>query len=366
MKQINTFLLWLLWVGMATPSHGSDILESVKKNKVNNIIQWIENWKGQETEEVFVVDINGQTGAVDLLTASVLLQKPDIIDLLIHRKDTFEGLFESWAGSALYHAIERVNTLYAVKLLASGASPNAFCTYCPSIQTPLTLYFLNYASFGNDQLYHLMMANGGDVNAMKGGLAPMHAAVIGTDADLVSELVEKHGGNPMLMTHEGLTPLWFAILHNQSEIADRLVAKGADPHTKTPALQSLLHAALMAKENNDHLIQWVFSHCSPEELVLPSDLSPVGHLLVKHGNMELIRTLVDLGLDLNMMDRWGRNVLFEIIHLPVNQREGMVAFLAKSFELQWENKDGYGKTILDYAKEAKDKHMIQLINKIKK
>jgi ankyrin repeat protein len=363
MKPIKLLLLFLICGGMLWPASASDALEWVRKNKVKKVTEWIEGWHTQETEEVFTLTVDGQTGSVDILSAAVLLGQSDVVQLLIERKDTFKGVFKQWSGQALYHALNKANTRLAVTLLEAGADPNAICTFCNTPQSPLSLYFLNFSTFNRDPLFPLMMAKGGDVNAQRNGPAPIHSAVIGTSAALVSELLHQHQGNPMLMTHEGYFPLWFAIMHNQLEVADTLIAHGVDPNLKTADLKSLLHAAFLADTDQDLLMEWVLQHCLMETLVSPSDLSPLGHLLVRKGKISIIKRLMEAGLDINQMDRWGRNILFEISALPAKQREEMVAFLESLFPLDWRMTDGYGKSVMDYAKEAKDQHMIQLINK---
>lgn len=87
------------------------------------------------------------------------------------------------------------------------------------------------AFFGHASTVRLLLARGADVHAaarndMK--VQPLHAAVAGRNAEAVAAILEREA-NPDARQQAGYTPLMGAAGAGRDDIADLLLARGADP-----------------------------------------------------------------------------------------------------------------------------------------
>ena len=88
-----------------------------------------------------------------------------------------------------------------------------------------------------------LIAQGADINAVHGGLSPLHHAVMLEDVELVVCLIT-NGANPNLKGHYGNTPLHEAALNTNEKkikILDLLLFSGANPNIQNELGQTPLH-----------------------------------------------------------------------------------------------------------------------------
>ena len=170
----------------------------------------------------------------------------------------------------------------------------------------------------------------GDINATQvDGMRALHWAAYHDEADLVNELVER-GASPNIENRYGITPLYLACLNGNEAIVSRLLKAGADPNSsvsggetalmtasrtgKTGAVKALLDAGaeIDAQESRDQTaIMWAAAegHASVVRELLetgadfttPLEYSGYTPLFfaVRNGEHEVTHMLLDAGADIN-------------------------------------------------------------------
>ena len=230
----------------------------------------------------------------------------------------------------------RVGDLESARLLlAAGADPN---DAQPDGVSALVLA----AHSGHGELAALLLDRGADPNALASGYAPLHAAVLRSDLNLVKTLLEHRAdpnlkmtkGTPMRRdttdwnlpaTLIGSTPYLLAARFLEPDIMAALVAGGADPHTTTPngadavMLAAGLGSSRSASRRGIETID--FGKVEPEPLVragveaavrLGGDAraaSPSGdtalHVAASLGYDTVVQLLVDRGAGVSVKNRRG-------------------------------------------------------------
>jgi ankyrin repeat protein len=104
--------------------------------------------------------------------------------------------------------------------------------------------------------------------------AEIHKAVVKGNLNKVAALLKDHPEQLESKNDLGRTPLHLAVIHNELEIADLLLANGADVNARDPDQHTPLIWTL-----------WIFNHD------------------------KMMRLLLAKGADVNLSDRWGMTAL---------------------------------------------------------
>ncbi len=205
-------------------------------------------------------------------------------------------------------------------LLAAGADPN---DTAPAGTSALVVA----AHSGHGALAAMLLDAGADANAAGAGYAPLHAAVLRGDAELVRALLA-HGADPNVrlvrgtryarqgklfaldMAWVGATPFFLAAKFGEGGIMRRLAESGADPHAGLDGgVTPLMAAAGMltggfGRAGKDRRGREMDS--AEMEVALTQDPD---HRSVMGSGIEAVKVAVELGADVNVANATGDTAL---------------------------------------------------------
>jgi uncharacterized protein len=156
-----------------------------------------------------------------------------------------EELLDAGPTLTIFEAAATGQTARVRELLASD--PSLLNAHAPDGFHPLGLAVF----FGNTAVVHVLLDAGADVNlhtreAMK--VAPLHSASAARRADL-AELLLARGANPDARAEAGFTPLHGAAGSGQTDLALVLLKHGADINAKDAAGKTPLGHAVERKHD---------------------------------------------------------------------------------------------------------------------
>ncbi|XP_037096851.1 nuclear factor of kappa light polypeptide gene enhancer in B-cells inhibitor, alpha b [Syngnathus acus] len=160
----------------------------------------------------------------------------------------------------------------------------------------------------------------------------LHLAIIHEVKDYIRTMIELSKNTDFLniQNDQRQTPLHLAVITNQSDVCQRLVADGCDPTLVDDSGDTPLHIA--CRHGNLLCFSVLTQFCRPEHLqTMMAACNYQGqnclHLASLHGFLSLVENLVDLGADVNAKEqRNGRGGL----HLAVDQQNlSLVRLLLK-------------------------------------
>jgi ankyrin repeat protein len=271
--------------------------------------------------------VSRKDGDTPLITA-LRRGHPDMIDYLLS-----QGAAVNATGingvSPLMVAIEQSDSQSVASLLKAGADVKAR----DSLNQKSVLHYLARSQIAahDVEIASVLLASGADVNtADKNGVTPLHVAVMQSnvplknncsdygsgnvncnnksviddnnivigDKDLVSCLLH-HGAQINAHDKMGRTPLLFVLLGNGSgDVADRLVASGAEFVNGVPPLSEAYAAAL--RGNTGIFNEALKRHADIQ--VRDEDGSTVLHAAALSGNLAIARTTMDRGVSVTATD----------------------------------------------------------------
>lgn len=241
-------------------------------------------------------------------------------------------------------------------LLAAGADPN---DAAPSGASPLVVA----AHSGHGRFAAWLLEQGADPNAAGAGYAPLHAAVLRGDAELVSALLD-HGAHPndrlaqgtpharygklyaLEMRLAGATPFLLAAKYGFADVMRRLAAAGADPRAGLEGgVTPLMAAAGMLtpgfiQAGNDRRGRAIDT--AEMELALSQD--PDRRRLMNSG-IDAVKAAVELGADVNAASASGDTAL----HLAAHHGFNSVVRYLVGRGADPNAKNARGQTPLDFA-----------------
>jgi cytohesin len=317
-------ILCLLTLGAPSPARGDQIHEAVFKGDLNRVValltdhpELVEKKDKLGQTPLIVAANHNQLEIAELLLANGAnvnardpkMRTPLILALSVYHHDKMVRLLlakgadvnlaDASSMTALTFAVKQGQIDDAKILIANDANVNVASGFSP-------LYF---AVLGHRaEMVELLLANGANVNYEMGGHTVVYWAKDTSDHK-IEELLEKYGGHELLGAKSpggdeiykavikgdlnkvaallkdhrdvlenrnsmGQTPLSEAVSHNQLEIAELLLANGADVNARdanghTPLIQTM----------------WVYNHD------------------------KMVRLLLAKGADVNMADKWSMTAL---------------------------------------------------------
>lgn len=147
---------------------------------------------------------------------------------------------------------------------------------------------------GNIELVKILLKNGASVNhgTLREDVSPLDFAVTNKKIPVV-KLLLKAGANINRRDKAGYTAFHRAIVENQYDLVKLLLAAGANPFSKGPDDASVVEIA-----DNQRMKKLLKTYISQLQGQLFS--------AVKHGDIELIKLLVNQGADVNCMYEHGK------------------------------------------------------------
>ncbi|MDA1372312.1 MAG: ankyrin repeat domain-containing protein [Proteobacteria bacterium] len=187
------------------------------------------------------------------------------------------------------------------------------------------------AHSGHGQLAEFLLANGADPNAAEAGYTALHAAVLRSQVNLVKALLAKGADLNALIEHGtpgrrfsadysiryqliGTNALWLAAKYGEVEILKTLIEAGADPFFETDRGVTTLQVAMGNSGSSlDHRRDRI-GNAAPD---LDAE---------ERATLELARTLIDLGVDVNAADDRGQTAMH---HAVLKDFSTVVDYLAR-------------------------------------
>ncbi|XP_061650522.1 nuclear factor of kappa light polypeptide gene enhancer in B-cells inhibitor, alpha b [Phyllopteryx taeniolatus] len=160
----------------------------------------------------------------------------------------------------------------------------------------------------------------------------LHLAIIHEAKDYIRKMIELSKNTDFLdvQNDQRQTPLHLAVITNQSDVCQRLLADGCDPTLVDDSGDMPIH--IVCRHGNLLCFSVLTQFCRPEHLqTMMAACNYQGqnclHLASVHGFLSLVENLVDLGADVNSKEqRNGRSGL----HLAVDQQNlSLVRLLLK-------------------------------------
>lgn len=250
----------------------------------------------------------------------------------------------------LHQAAAKGYQVVAQVLLAKGAEVNARQR---DGTTPM-----HYAVGGNHRaMVELLLANGADINAAgPRETTPLFTAVANSLTELASLLLEK-GADVNARDEKGSTPLAWAVRKNNLDMVKLLLSKGADPNAKD--LQGLTPLSLA-------IAPWFERTADPSRANRPDTANlrgvfeafvakganlkdakalPVIMQASELGNIEQVRQLLELGVDVNSRFDEG----FTALHAAAASGHTNIVDLLLAKGADVNAQDEFGNTPLHYA-----------------
>ncbi|XP_050409060.1 putative ankyrin repeat protein RF_0381 [Patella vulgata] len=158
------------------------------------------------------------------------------------------------------------------------------------------------------EIVTLLQTHGADVNKQNSrGMSPLHLAIKKGSKHIVDILLNNHSCDVNLSDKEGITPLLLAVEQNEIEIVTLLQIHGADVNKQNSRGMSPLHLAI--KKGSKHIVDILLNdHSCDVNLSDKEGITPL-LLAVNIRNTELIKRLLEHGVDVNKLDDDGRSAI---------------------------------------------------------
>jgi len=297
----------------------------------------------------FLIKRGAQVDAKDTLGVTPLYYAAmhnyeDIADLLLAKGADVNAKGKDDYYTLLYYAIWD-NSKDAIKLLISkGANVNV---KDDDGYTPLV-----YAIWENDKdMVELLISKGADVNAVdKDGLTPYYWAAMQGSNDLV-ELLAAKGAAPESIIHlaaragdlakvksfiedgtnvnardkGGETPLFSAVLADNSDVAKFLITKGADVNAKDGGGVTPLNFVIRSRGKKD-MVELLISKGADVNAKNERGVTPLHSALVR-GQKDVAELLIVKGANLNAKITGGPAVGWTPLHFAAGSGQAEIAGL---------------------------------------
>lgn len=337
-------------------AEGQSIFKSIKKAKTKKVTHWITQDAGSHKNLFISIAQGPDTGKLDPLSYAIYCKKNNIFNLIVDHKDSFED-FASWANTALGVAVAQNDTSLCNKLIALGANTNGTYALRTNKYTLVTLALLQ----NQLPMAKFLVQNNANPLILSGSIAPIHAAIFAQNLEALTWLVNEKGASIEQLCSRGYSALWYALLQEKMPIITFFEDKKIEFNHRSPEMETYYHAALASQ--NMEVIQWVKSRINLPEAVSPNPMSPVVHLLVAFGDMELFDEAIAAGMEVYDMDKFSRTAPFALLHAKRNRKK-IAEILLVDYQLDPNHADAYGKTVKQYATERKDKELLKILNSI--
>jgi len=335
--------------------NANDLIVQIRKGNAKAVEKWIKEGKNLNDSLVIISDV-GDTVITDALSYSAYLAQEEIVTLLIKNKSKFEN-YSSWVNKAIGPSVSGGNISIVKTILKEGADVNTPCGLCFG-NTPITISLLTNRA----DIFQILKEKKPDMNK-QGKIAPIHGAAFAASIELVKVLVEQDSVSLHSLSNEGQSVLWYAIIEGRLEIAEYLRQKGAELNHRNRDMEGLLHASVI--HGDIKTVNWVLEHTLADEQLMPNPMSPIVFLVIENGSIEIFTLLAEKGMQVQDMNMFGRNALFALLDTKKN-RADFANLLIEDYGLDLTQKDGFNKTVLDYAQENKDKELVKILNTYKK
>ncbi|KAL7933898.1 putative ankyrin repeat-containing protein [Trichoderma chlorosporum] len=268
-------------------------------------------------------------------------------------------------GTALIAAAEGGNVEVAKLILKKGADINAIGgKYHTALQAA--------AHNGKNSMVDWLLEEKAAVNLnVCGGTnsTPLEAAIKGRHSDIALRLLEHVAKPSTPEKKESL--LRMAISSNLSSIVKRLIEDGVNVDYPGGTTESLLRLAV--KSGDESIVQMILDAGAKDQKALEDAVS-IGnmrivemfltlsdgrstkilvagkrsliHLAIEKGHLEIVKSLVQSGVDLSTRDRHGRTALTHAVYLG---RNSIINYLIQSDGINVNDVDHYGLTPLGWA-----------------
>lgn len=241
--------------------------------------------------------------------------------------DLFEKKFEHSAGA--YRMISRNGHTRILRQMVEQ-DPSLCKTFFPDGWTILNTVI----DMGQLELVPYVLDQGAEVDFVSWGSAPLHRAVRKGNLDLVQMLIDRHADVNIRDDH-GSSPLHVAARLGNMKILRLLLASGAEMDILDKKRETPLHKAasgghvetvVLLKENGsstgirnvdgavplskailrgrESVVQFFLKHISKEDL--QDSESAFLHAAVQVANSNIIMSLLDADIDVNVKDKYGR------------------------------------------------------------
>ena len=239
----------------------------------------------KEIDEWWCVSDNGRCREhFKAIAAAAGMGHLDFVKVLVEEKGADVNTVDKNKDTAL-HVVCKQGHLEIAKLLIRkyGADVNAFTSYKES---PLIIASM----YGHGDIVKLLCENGVNVNASGNyEWTALHHAVQQKRFDITKVLIE-NGADVNAVSEDDETPLYLAISHGSVSTAKLLIEYGADVNRSR-----LIFAACQGgyAEIVKLLIQ------NGAEITISNDASMLFHVSICNGIFDVVRILIEKGLDVN-------------------------------------------------------------------
>lgn len=226
-------------------------------------------------------------------------------------------------SSAFMLAARAGNIDTASVLLSAGANINDKAASGVSA-------LIQAAHSGHESLALFLLEQGANPNSMEAGYTALHAAVLRSQVNLVTKLLEYGAAFDALIEHGtpgrrfsadysirsqliGRDAFWLAAKYGEVDILNILLEAGADPLVMDEGGVTSLQVAM---GNSGSSLDWRRDRIGNEELNLEDE---------ERRTLELAKTLIDEGVDVNAVDNRGRAAIH---HAVLKDFPSVVEYLA--------------------------------------
>lgn len=187
--------------------------------------------------------------------------------------------------------------------VAIGCFAGVFLVFLGCQQPPSGPPMLLAARNGNLNEIKAMVSTGANVNVNFPHYTPLSAASFNDHKEVVDYLIAQGAIVNSTNFFGGTTPLYWAIRGDNKEIIKLLLDKGADINVITS------EGRLISQARSPEALQVLLD--KGVELNVAGDKRPPLHVAAYHGNLELVRALLEHGAQPNVLNSWGATPLHE-------------------------------------------------------